>query len=115
MAKKQAPVAGSVQGPAVADPAQIAESQNNEQNQNQELVEVDSQPFPREVKVVNDSPMGHIVAGVYVPAYESAPVTVRDQDQITRIQTDCQHLMELTPAYAELEVQPLRVVDDAAE
>ncbi|MEJ7808178.1 MAG: hypothetical protein WKG03_19925 [Telluria sp.] len=74
-----------------------------------------TEPFPREIQVANETPMDHIVGGVYVPAGETKPVTVRDQDQITRIQTDCQHLMELTPAFAELEVQPLRVIDDAAE
>ena len=107
---KKATVAGSTQGPAIADPALVATTSNPALG-----VVIAAEPFPREIKLANDTPMNHIVSGNYVPAGEIVTVEVRDQDQITRIKTDCQHLMELTPAFAELEVQPLRVIDDAAE
>lgn len=110
MATKKAAVAGSVQGPAVADPAMIAAATNTPAP-----AVVVPEPFPRKVVVVNDTPMHHIVGGALVAPSSQASLEVRDQDQITRLETDCKHLMELTPAYSGLEVQPLRVVDAAAE
>jgi len=109
--RKKAAVAGSVQGPAVADPAQIAASQN----ENTVLEEVIPQPFPREIIVANDTPMPYIIAATSIGAGAKVPVLVRNDDEIERIKTDCGHLMSLTPAYAELEEQPLRVIDAAAE
>lgn len=140
MATKKAPVAGSVQGPAVIDPANSAGTNQDsatgstgaEGAGTQEgapdttmtleptpapilAPEAPAEPFPRAVVIVNETPMPHIVAATYVAPGETASVVVRNQDEITRIETDCAHLMELTPAFAELPVQPLRVVDDAAQ
>jgi len=109
--RKSAPVAGSVQGPAVVDPAQVAESKPEAPAE----AAVAAEPFPREVVIVNETPMAHIVAATFIAPGEKVPVVVRNQDEITRMETDIQHLMELTPAFAALEVQPLRVDDAAAK
>lgn len=151
MAKKPT-VAGSVQGPAVADPALVAATQKAPDDSGdakapegdttaagasegttagdsvsapvaaaqpsaapETFIAPEPYPFPREVLIVNDAPMPHIVAGVFIGPYSSAPVTVRDEDHIKRIETDCAYQMELTPAYAELPEQPLRVLDAAAK
>lgn len=109
MASKKAPVAGSVQGPAIIQPAENAELPKVESA----VAEV--HPFPREVVVINETPMNYSVARAMIGAGEQVKVMVRDDDEITRIKTDCGHIMGLTPAYAALEVQPLRVIDAAAE
>lgn len=140
MAKK-APVAGSVQEPAVSGTAPVALSKPEapaaappaapEQVASAEpvaaapvvemkqeapaVVEVVAEQFPREITIVNDTPLKFIVAANLIGPGASASGVVRNQDEITRIQTDCKHLMSLTPAYAELDPQPLRVIDAAAE
>lgn len=108
MATKKAAVAGSVQGPATIDPATIVESAPATA-----VDQPDPQPFPREITIVNDTPMNYTVARTYVPAHDRVSIMVRDEDEITRIKTDCEHLMDLAPAHAALEVQPLRVIDAA--
>jgi hypothetical protein len=127
--RKKVTVAGSVQGPVVMEPATVAGSQEQESGAPEggeapegekapEVVEqpvVAAEPFPREVLIVNDTQMNHIVAATLVGPGETVPVVVRSDDEITRMKTDISHLMELTPAFMALEVQPLRVVDAAAE
>jgi hypothetical protein len=36
---------------------------------------------------------------------------VGDDDEITRIKTDCEHILSMNEVYAALEVPALRVVD----
>lgn len=137
MAKK-APVAGSTQEPAVsgtapvalskpeapADSAAAAASAASVAEPKLEaaaapaapvVVEVVAEKFPREVTIINDTPLKFIVAAALIGPGDSVPAVVRNQDEITRIHTDCKHLMSLTPAFAELDPQPLRVIDAAAE
>jgi hypothetical protein len=110
MATKKAPVAGSVQGPAIIN-LDTSEGSAPETAADQ----VDPQPFPRQIVIANETPMNYSIGGTYVPAGDGATITVRDEDEITRIKTDCEHLMALSPAHAALEVQPLRVIDAAAD
>jgi hypothetical protein len=137
---RKATVAGSVQGPAVMSPASVAGSQQasgtpeggtapegekapegDPAPEGDKAPEVTPQPvvvaepFPREIVIVNDTQMNHIVAATLIGPGAQVPIVVRSEDEITRMKTDISHLMELTPAFMELEVQPLRVVDAAAE
>jgi|GEM_PF-6159850 len=135
MAKK-APVAGSTQEPAVsgtapvalskpeapadstvaaASAAPVAEPEAPAAPAAPAAVEVVAEQFPREVTIINDTPLKFIVAAALIGPGDAVPAVVRNQDEITRIQTDCKHLMSLTPAFAELDPQPLRVIDAAAE
>lgn len=87
MAKKDI-AAGSTQEPAVA-----------------------TQEFPREVSIVNETAMDYVVARTFVGAASSALVSVNDDDEITRMKTDCEQIMSLNDSYAGLEVSPLRVTE----
>jgi predicted secreted protein len=107
---KKAAVAGSVQGPAVAEPALIAPAPKDPAP-----AKVVAEPFPREVVIANDTPISRIVAATFIAPGAKVPVVVRNQDEITRIETDIKHLIELNPEFAELEEKPLRVIDAAAE
>ena len=132
MATKKAAVAGSVQGPAVADPALIAPAPKDPAQERAEEpaaaepasiapapkdpapAKVAAEPFPREVIIANDTPVSRIVAAAFIAPGAKVPVVVRNQDEITRIETDIKHLMELNPEFAVLEEKPLRVIDAAA-
>lgn len=70
--------------------------------------------FPREVVIVNDTAMNYVVARTFVGAGTSAKVVVNDDDEITRMNTDCEQIMSLNDSYKDAEVSPLRVDEIAA-
>jgi hypothetical protein len=67
--------------------------------------------FPREVEIVNETPIPYIVGSLHIDAGATVPVLVKGEDEITRMKTDCRYIMEMTPAYALLDPQPLRIND----
>lgn len=64
--------------------------------------------FPRDVVLVNDSPRDFVIARTPLPANSKASVNVKDEDELTRLKTDCKHLVELLDN-KDAEKAPIRV------
>ncbi|ABO60606.1 hypothetical protein LA345_38965 (plasmid) [Burkholderia vietnamiensis] len=67
--------------------------------------------FPREMTLVNETAMPYVVARTHVAPGESKPVTVANEDELARHETDIAHLLFLNDSYKDAEVKPLRIVD----
>jgi hypothetical protein len=99
MAKQKASVAGSNSEPAAGNTEGMGASH--------EVVAA----FPREVEIINDTAIPFTIARAYIEPRTSVRVMVGDDDEITRIKTDCEHILSMNEVYAALEVPALRVVD----
>lgn len=69
--------------------------------------------FPREVNIVNDTAFDYVVARTFVGKGTKVPVTVSDEDEVTRIKTDCNHIVGLLDNYKEAKEAPVRVEEIA--
>jgi hypothetical protein len=67
--------------------------------------------FPRLVQIINDTPIPYVVAGQYVAGHERVSVAVNDQDEITRMESDCQQIMSLNDTHRDAEEPALRVTE----
>lgn len=74
-------------------------------------VQSETLSFPRDIFIVNETAMNYVVARKYVSAGATEAVSVNDDDEITRIKTDCEQIMSLNDTYAGMEVSPLRVTE----
>lgn len=69
--------------------------------------------FPRDIVIVNETPTDYVVARTFVAKHSEVKVTVKDEDEITRIKTDCKHITGLLDHAKDAEVDPVRVSDAA--
>ncbi len=69
--------------------------------------------FPRDMTIVNDTAIDYVVARKFVAKNSKATVLVKDEDELTRIQTDCQHIVGLLDNYKEAKLAPVRVEEAA--
>lgn len=67
--------------------------------------------FPRLVAIVNDTPIPYVVAGTYVAGHETAHVAVNDEDEITRMKSDCEQIMSLNDTHKDRDEPALRVTE----
>jgi len=59
--------------------------------------------FPRLMLLINDMAQAVVIARTHLPHAGSAPVLVQDEDELTRIQTDIDHVLEISDQHAPKE------------
>lgn len=69
--------------------------------------------FPREINIVNDTAIDYVVARTFIAKGTKVPVTVNDEDELTRIKTDCNHIVGLLDNYKEAKEPPVRIEEIA--
>ncbi len=72
---------------------------------------IDALTFPRLVAIVNDTPIPYVVAGKHVAGHESEHIVVNDEDEITRMKSDCEQILSLNDTHGGAEVPALRVTE----